>query len=209
MAENENEVFEDSEQLENPAPKTYDFPEGTIFYQKIREEDGYKWLAGVVTNPESADKYKILDNNINMSELVQKNGRLYLKDYVAPDPELAELKARKLAEISAEAHKYSQYECETMYLTSSIGYRINADHKSQDNIRGLIALGQPCAFKDFDNVFHTNTSIEDLNTMLTECYANGASLYQQKFEYEARVDAAKSAEDLYFDVIFSMADFSA
>lgn len=185
------------------------FPDTTVFYQEIREEEGYKWLAGTVTNPETADKYGILDNNINMSELIQKNGRLYLKDYVAPDPELAELKARKLAEIKAVADQYAKYECETMYLTSSVGYRINADHKSQDNIRGLIALGQPCAFKDFDNVFHTNTSIEDLNTMLNECYANGASLYQQKFEYEARVDAAKSAEDLYFEVIFSMADFSA
>ena len=198
-----------NDEIQEEEVKTYDFPEGTVFYQKIREEENYKWLAGVVTTPETADKYKILDNNINMSELVQKNGRLYLKDYVVPDPELAELKARKLAEISAEAHKYSQYECGEMYLTSSVGYRINADHKSQDNIRGLIALGQPCAFKDFDNVFHADTSIEDLNTMLTECYANGASLYQQKFEYEARVDAAKSAEDLYFDVIFSMADFSA
>ena len=202
------EILNDEVQ-ETEEVKTYDFPEGTIFYQEIREEDGYKWLAGVVTTPETADKYGILDNNINMSELIQKNGRLYLKGYVAPDPELAELKARKLAEISAEAHKYTQYECAEMYLTSSKGFRINADHKSQDNIRGLIALGHPCAFKDFDNVFHADTSIDDLNTMLTECYANGASLYQQKFEYEARVDAAKSAEDLNFEVTFSMADFSA
>lgn len=199
-----NDELQETEEVKN-----YDFPDGTIFYQDLIEKDGYKWLAGVVTTPETADKFGFLDNNINMSELVQKNGRLYLKDYVAPDPELAELKARKLAEIKAVAEQFAKYECETMYLTSSVGYRINADHKSQDNIRGLIALGQPCAFKDFDNVFHADTSIDDLNTMLTECYANGASLYQQKFEYEARVDAAKSAEDLYFDVIFSMADFSA
>lgn len=205
MSEELNEI---EEVQENEEVKTYDFPEGTIFYQEIREEEGYKWLAGVVTTPETADKFGFLDNNINMSELVQKNGRLYLKDYEAPDPELAELKARKLAEIKAVADQFAKYECETMYLTSSVGYRINADHKSQDNIRGLIALGQPCAFKDFDNVFHADTSIDDLNTMLTECYANGASLYQQKFEYEARVDAAKSAEDLNFEVTFSMADFS-
>ena len=199
-----NDEIQETEEV-----KTYDFPEGTIFYQEIREEEGYKWLAGTVTNPETADKYGILDNNINMSELIQKNGRLYLKDYVAPDPELAELKARKLAEISAEAHKYSQYECGEMYLTSSKGFKINADHKSQDNLKGLIALGVTCRFKDYDNEFHPGTTVEDLNVMLLECYQNGASLYQQKFEYEARVDAAKSAEDLYFDVIFSMADFSA
>ena len=96
-----------------------------------------------------------------------------------------------------------------MYLTSSKGFKINADRKAQDNLKGLIGIGLTCRFKDYDNEFHPGTTVEDLNLMLLECYQNGASLYQQKFAYEARVDAAKSAEDLYFDVIFSMADFSA
>lgn len=206
MSEELNEIEEVQETEE---VKTYDFPEGTIFYQEIREEDGYKWLAGVVTTPETADKFGFLNNNINMSELVQKNGRLYLKGYVAPDPELAELKARKLAEISAEAHKYSQYECGEMYLTSSKGFRINADGRAQDNLKGLIGIGLTCKFKDYDNEFHDGITVEDLNLMLLECYQNGASLYQQKFAYEARVNAAKSAEDLNFEVTFLMADFSA
>lgn len=202
------EILNDEVQ-ETEEVKTYDFPEGTVFYQEIREEDGYKWLAGTVTNPETADKYGILDNNINMSELIKKNGRLYLKGYEAPDPELAELKARKLAEIKAVADQFAKYECETMYLTSSVGYRINADHKAQDNLRGLIDLGVATKFKDYENTFHENTPVTDIQTFLHECYANGALLYQQKFEYEARVDAAKSAEDLNFEVTFSMADFSA
>lgn len=185
------------------------FPEGTIFYQYVEEKDGYKCLTGVTDNPSLADSLGFLENHISDSELTLKNGIFYLKGYEKPDDTIEELKAKKLAEIKAVADQYAKYECGEMYLTSSKGFRINADHKSQDNIRGLIALGQPCAFKDFDNVFHANTSIDDLNTMLTECYANGASLYQQKFEYEARVDAAQSREDLYFDVIFDMADFSA
>ena len=204
MTEELNEIEEVEETV-----KTYDYPEGTVFYQEIREEEGYKWLAGTVTNPETADKYGILDNNINMSELVQKNGRLYLKGYEAPDPELAELKARKLAEIKTVADQYAKYECETMYLTSSVGYRINADHKAQDNLRGLIDLGVATRFKDYENTFHENTPVTDIQTFLHECYANGTLLYQQKFAYEARVDAAKSAEDLNFEVTFSMADFSA
>ena len=188
------------------------FPETTVFYRDLLVNGNIKSLGMATKDPHVADYYKILDNHFDESELTYigtlECGTWYLKGYEKPEPSLEELKAQKLAEISAEAHKYSQYECETMYLTSSVGYRINADHKSQDNIRGLIALGQPCAFKDFDNVFHTDTSIEDLNTMLTECYANGASLYQQKFAYEVRVNAAKSAEDLNFEVTFSMADFS-
>ena len=188
------------------------FPETTVFYRDLLVNGNVKSLGTVVRDPHVADYYKILDNHFDESELTYigtpECGTWYLKGYEKPEPTLEELKAQKLAEISAEAHKYSQYECAEMYLTSSVGYRINADHKSQDNIRGLITLGQPCAFKDFDNVFHADTSIDDLNTMLTECYANGASLYQQKFEYEAMVANAQSKDDLNFDVVFDMADFS-
>ena len=214
MSEELNEIEEIDEIQEEV--KTYDFPEGTVFYDRIIETDTYKCLGSWTKSASTADIVGFLDNHMDESELTfvpynkeLTSGIYYIKGHEKPESTIEELKVKKLAEISAEAHRYSQYECGEMYLTSSVGYRINADHKSQDNIRGLIALGQPCAFKDFDNVFHADTSIEDLNTMLTECYANGASLYQQKFEYEARVDAAKSAEDLYFDVIFSMADFSA
>ena len=188
------------------------FPDTTVFYRDLLDEGSIKKLGMATKDPRVADYYKILDNHYDESELTYigtpECGTYYLKGYEKPEPTLEELKAKKIAEISAEAHKYSQYECGEMYLTSSVGYRINADHKSQDNIRGLIALGQPCAFKDFDNVFHADTSIEDLNTMLTECYANGASLYQQKFEYEAMVANAQSKDDLNFDVVFDMADFS-
>ena len=206
MTEELNDIDEIQETEE---VKTYDFPEGTIFYQEIREEEGYKWLCGTTDQPSLADQLGFLDNHYNFSELTLKKGVFYLKGYEKPDPELAELKARKLAEISAEAHKYSQYECETMYVTSSVGYRINADHKAQDNLRGLIDLGVATKFKDYENTFHENTPVTDIQTFLHECYANGALLYQQKFAYEARVDAAKSAEDLNFEVTFSMADFSA
>ena len=206
MTEELNEIDEVEETEE---VKTYDFPEGTIFYQELKEKDGVKWLCGTTDQPSLADQLGFLDNHYNFSELTLKKGVFYLKGYEKPDPELAELKARKLAEISAEAHKYSQYECEEMYLTSSKGFRINADRKAQDNLKGLIGIGLTCKFKDYDNEFHPGTTVEDLNLMLLECYQNGALMYQKKFEYEARVDAAKSAEDLNFEVTFSMADFSA
>lgn len=192
------------------------FPETTVFYQELREEGNVKWLCGTVKNAFSAESLGFLDNHMDESELtfVPYNKELtcgvyYVKGHEKPESTIEELKAKKLAEISAEAHKYSQYECGEMYLTSSKGFRINADGRAQDNLKGLIALGVTCRFKDYDNEFHPGTTVEDLNLMLLECYKNGASLYQQKFEYEARVDAAESREDLYFDVIFDMADFSA
>ena len=44
--------------------------------------------------------------------------------------------------------------------------------------------------------------------MLLECYQNGALMYQKKFDYEYRVANAQSKDDLNFDVVFEMADFS-
>ena len=188
------------------------FPDTTVFYRDLLVNGNVKSLGMPIKDARLAEKWGFLDNHFDESELTYigtpECGTWYLKGHEKPESTIEELKAKKLAEISAEAHKYSQYECETMYLTSSVGFKINADHKSQDNIRGLIALNTAIAFKDFDNVFHENTSIEDLNVMLHECYANGAMLYQQKFEYEAMVANAKSREELYFDVVFDMADFS-
>ena len=189
------------------------FPETTVFYRDLLVNGNVKSLGMPTKDPRVAESYGYLEQHFDESELTYVGkpecGIWYLKGYEKPEPTLEELKAKKLAEISAEAHKYSQYECDDMYLISSVGYKINADHKSQDNIRGLIGLGVTCRFKDYNNEYHPNTTIEQLQTMLTECYANGASLYQQKFAYEVRVNAAKSAEDLNFEVTFLMADFSA
>lgn len=192
------------------------FPETTVFYDRIIETDTYKCLGSWTKSAYTADSLGFIDNHMDESELtfVPNNKELtsgiyYIKGHEKPESTIEELKAKKLAEISAEAHKYSQYECGEMYLTSSKGFRINADGRAQDNLKGLIALGVTCRFKDYDNEFHPGTTVEDLNVMLLECYQNGASLYQQKFEYEARVDVAESREDLYFDVTFEMADFSA
>ena len=191
------------------------FPETTVFFDRIIETDTYKCLGSWTKSAYTADSLGFLDNHYDESELtfVPSNKELtsgvyYLKGHEKPESTIEELKVKKLAEISAEAHKYSQYECEDMYLTSSVGYKINADHKSQDNIRGLIGLGVQCRFKDYNNEYHPGTTIEQLQTMLTECYANGAMLYQQKFNYEDMVANAKSREELYFDVVFDMADFS-
>ena len=191
------------------------FPDTTVFYDRIIETDTYKCLGSWTKSAYTADSLGFLDNHYDESELtfVPSNKELtsgvyYLKGHEKPESTIEELKVKKLAEISAEAHKYSQYECEDMYLTSSVGYKINADHKSQDNIRGLIGLGVQCRFKDYNNEYHPGTTIEQLQTMLTECYANGAMLYQQKFNYEDMVANAKSREELYFDVVFDMADFS-
>ena len=188
------------------------FPDTTVFYRDLLVNGNVKSLGNPTKNPHVAEKWGYLDKHFDESELTyigtKECGTWYLKGYEKPEPLLEELKARKLAEISAEAHKYSQYECENMYLTSSKGFKINADRKAQDNLKGLIGIGLTCKFKDYDNEFHPGTTIEDLNVMLLECYQNGALMYQKKFDYEYRVANAQSKDDLNFDVVFEMADFS-
>lgn len=99
MSEELNEI---DELQETEKVKTYDFPEGTVFYQEIREEDGYKWLAGVVTDPSIADALGFLDNHYHDSELTLKNGIFYLNGYVRPDKTEAELIAEKANQIDKE-----------------------------------------------------------------------------------------------------------
>ena len=192
------------------------FPETTVFYDRIIETDTYKCLGSWTKSAHTADSLGFLDNHMDESELtfVPSNKELtsgiyYIKGHEKPESTIEELKVKKLAEISAEAHKYSQYECGEMYLTSSKGFRINADRKAQDNLKGLIGIGLTCKFKDYDNEFHPGITVEDLNVMLLECYQNGALMYQKKFDYEAQVANAQSKDDLNFDVVFEMADFSA
>lgn len=101
MSEEITEI-EEVEEVQEEEVKTYDFPEGTIFYQEIREEEGFKWLAGVVTRPETADKYGILDNHVSVSDLVIKKGRFYLKGYEKPDQTVAEIIKQKGEEIDRQ-----------------------------------------------------------------------------------------------------------
>ena len=154
MSEELNEIEEVEETEETEKVKTYDFPEGTVFFQEIREEDGYKWLAGVVTSPESADKYKILDNNINMSELVQKNGRLYLKDYVAPDESLEKLQLERYHLIDRQIEEYLDAKVkEHNYksVESCVSYYNSTDDKYRAEARAVSTWR--------DHIYHTGEQV--------------------------------------------------
>ena len=128
-----------------------------------------------------------------------------------PEKTLDELKEAKLTEIANEAGKYDQYKCDSMYLTSSVeSLIINADARSQNNIRALIEhYTEPVTFKTYDNTYHEVTK-EQLEIMLKECVANGESLYQQKWALQLAVSQAKTKEDLNkINVTFTMMNFEA
>ena len=127
-----------------------------------------------------------------------------------PEPTLDELKEKKLDELTAAGHQYdNQLVNEYMIINSSLGFKANADLRSQNNINGLIAAGQePVAYVDSQNAVHT-LSLAQLNTLLAECIENGQYLYQQKWSYREKINACTTKEELAAITFeFKMKDFS-
>ena len=95
-----------------------------------------------------------------------------------------------------------------MIIKSSLGFSINADLRSQNNLRGLIAVGiEPVNFVIADNSVQS-LSLEQLNVFLNECALNGQSLYLQKWKYKEQIEQAKTVEELSkIDLQFTMKDF--
>ena len=96
-----------------------------------------------------------------------------------------------------------------MFFKSSLGFNVDGDALSRDNLDGLKAIGiEPVTFRDHDNGDHQLT-LDDLRTLLKEAQMNGAMLYQQKWQMQAKIESAKSLKALKaIDIKFTMADFS-
>ena len=96
-----------------------------------------------------------------------------------------------------------------MIIKSSLGFSINADLRSQNNLRGLIAVGvEPINFVAADNSVKSLT-LEQLNTLLNECAQNGQHLYLLKWQYREQIEQAKTVDELNaIKFNFTMKDFS-
>ena len=72
---------------------------------------------------------------------------------VEPEKTLDELKSEKLSELTSIASKFDNQLVNTdVIIKSSLGFSINADLRSQNNLRGLIAVGvEPINFVAADN----------------------------------------------------------
>ena len=166
--------------------------------------------------------------NFVYTELGEYNGKQYIytsadSDHIPAQPDdinfekvtkcpaifLDEWREKRKAELDLISNHLSQYKCKDMYLTSSLGFKIDADVSSQKNLEVLIRIGQPTdKFKDYDNNYHSVT-VENLNTMLTECAINGANLYATRFSYCDVLKASDSMDEIMeikFD--FKMLDFT-
>ena len=121
-----------------------------------------------------------------------------------------ELKEDKLDELTGITSKFDNQLVNTdMVIKSSLDFTINADLRSQNNLRGLIAVGvEPVNFVTADNSVKS-LSIEQLNTLIEECSLNGQNLYQQKWNYREQIENATTVEELNsIEFNFEMKDFS-
>ena len=128
-------------------------------------------------------------------------------------PTLDDQKAAKAEQVNSAFAKLQAYNCPSCYVTSSLGFAINADACSANNIQSLIDMlpndTTTTIFKVYDNTFKTLAK-PALKTLLSECKQNGLSLYQQKFALLSKIQAAASKADLdAIAITFSMADYSA
>ena len=95
-----------------------------------------------------------------------------------------------------------------MFITSSLGFRVNADRRSLQNVDNLIKIGQDTVFKDYDNQFHSVT-VQDLETLSMEISINGSNLYNQKFQMQMTVMNFTTIQELEnFEISFTMMDFT-
>lgn len=123
---------------------------------------------------------------------------------------LEELKADKLSELaSITSHFDNQLVNTDMIIKSSLGFTINADLRSQNNLRGLISVGiEPVNFVTADNSMQS-LSIEQLNILLNETIKNGENLYKTKWELRDKILNSSTIEELNsIEFKFSMLDFS-
>lgn len=143
---------------------------------------------------------------------ITRDDDLTLTVEVIPEKTLEELRAEKLQTLSSESAKYQAWNCKEMYITSSLGFAVNSDQCSQNNISVLIGMlpddTTTTDFKVYDNTFKALNKPQ-LKTLLSECAQAGLALYKTKFALQAAIEKASTEKELDAIVIkFEMADFS-
>lgn len=150
--------------------------------------------------------------NIEIGWVIKSNTEVgtYFESPEIPEETLETKKAAKLEELDA---KFAITETEA-YLTSSLGFQINAGERAYRDIEGLIKLltAKPeittVNFCCYDNT-EVPVTLADLNTMQIEVILSGNSFYDQKWAYRKAINNALSIKELDAIIIdFTMSDFS-
>lgn len=179
-------------------------------YVKFDKKSGICTEVGNGTNTEFYKSIGMVEKDVEQSEV---DGQWYLSDkcpHYSDDKKLEKAKTEKLSELTSVCHNFDDKLVNNdMYVISSLGFKVNADLRSQNNLRGLIAVGvEPVNFMTADNSVKSLT-LEQLNVLLSECAQNGQHLYILKWRYREQIEQAKTVKELNaIEFKFTMKDFS-
>ncbi len=151
--------------------------------------------------PVERDKYRIV-RGADLSWTVER----------IPEKTFDELKDDKLTELANKSANFQAYNCSSMYVTTSLGFKINADQCSIKNMETLISLlpddETTTSYKIYDNTFKDVNRVQ-LAVMKSQAEQNGLALYQQKFTLQAKINACTTKEELdAIEIVFVMQDYS-
>ena len=135
-------------------------------------------------------------------------------DLIAEVSGLENAKASLLQYIDTQTAKFEDNLNKEMYFTSSLGFKVNGDRRTKDNLQDLITFFDLQAkegkiqYRDYDNQDQSLTK-EQLQTLLTEHVTNGQMLYTVKWQLQSKVKDATSLDALHnITIAFPMTDFS-
>ena len=175
---------------------------GASYYIAVAAERGYE--GACYPDTETPDFHRRwvhtpADSKDNVSE-----------DGISISLTLAEMKGFKAQQVENATEGFdSKRKDPSMFFKSSLGFNVDGDARSRDNLDGLKAIGiEPVTFRDHDNIDHSLT-LANLELLIKEANMNGAQLYQQKWKLQAAIGACKSVKALKaIEIVFKMADFT-
>lgn len=123
---------------------------------------------------------------------------------------LAEMKGFKLMQVKNATEGFdSKRKDPSMFFKSSLGFSVDGDARSRDNLDGLKAIGiEPVAFRDHDNIDHSLT-LANLELLIKEANMNRTQLYQQKWQIQEAIRKCGTLDELRkIEIVFRMEDFA-
>jgi len=178
---------------------------GTVYDLQTNDKVKYRTL-GVADNGRTYISVK------DISHLQTQLKEIDFKEDVLPDDLLQTIKSKRLLELTKLGRAYDNELVNTdMVINSSLGFKVNADLRSQNNLRGLIDFmtdTETASYIDYDNKAH-DLSKSQLETLLKELVLNGSNLYKQKWNYSKQIENATNSDDdtLLQEFKFTMLNF--
>ena len=178
---------------------------GTVYDLQTNDKVKYRTL-GVADNGRTYISLK------DISHLQPQLKEIDFKEDVLPDDLLQTIKSKRLLELTELGRAYDNELVNTdMVINSSLGFKVNADLRSQNNLRGLIdfmTATETASYIDYENKAH-DLSKSQLETLLKELVLNGSNLYKQKWIYSKQIENATNSDDdtLLQEFKFTMLNF--